>query len=197
VYNVARTALKQKTVTEMTQSSLLAAADPALARQVRRVLGRLPSLTGAPIRVERTGGLRDRRGPVHAGSFLRERRIALDCTRAEFPRILVHELFHFVWLRAGNQVRMAYEQVVAGEYRAGARGELGWSAEWRKRTLEPEDVDRRSRRWRQYCCESFCDSAAWLYSGVRRHREFTLAIRFSARRRAWFDATISPRVLSI
>ena len=93
----------------------------------------------------------------------------------EFPRIFVHELFHFVWLRAGNPRRWSFERVVRGEFRSGARGELGWSAEWRKAALRAGDVRRRSRRWREYCCESFCDTAAWLYSGVIRHPEFTLA----------------------
>ncbi len=62
----------------------------------------LPPLAGQPIRLARAHNLRDRHGPVHGGAFLRERRILFDCTRAEFPRIFVHELFHFVWLRAGN-----------------------------------------------------------------------------------------------
>jgi peroxiredoxin len=69
---------------------------------VSMLLRRLPPLAGRPILLQRTRGLHDRRGPVHAGAFLRDRRIAFDCTVAEFPRIFVHELFHFVWLRAGN-----------------------------------------------------------------------------------------------
>jgi hypothetical protein len=112
-----------------------------------------------------------------------ERRIAFDCTRVEFPRIFVHELFHFVWLRAGNPLRLAWEGRMRDEYRARARGELGWSAEWRRLALSKGDVAARSRRWREYCCESFCDTAAWLYAGVRRHGEFRLAARFRARRR--------------
>lgn len=201
MYNVARAPLKRKTVTAMKQSSPLVASNAALARRARSVLARLPPLTGAPIRLHRVRGLRDRRGPVHAGSFLRRRRMVLDCTPAEFPRILVHELFHFVWLRAGNRVRIAYEEVLAAEIRAAAGGELGWSAEWRKRALAPVDIRCRTRRWREYCCESFCDSAAWLYAGVHQHGEFTLSARFSTRRRAWFhatfDATIAARGLSI
>ena len=96
---------------------------------------RLPPLAGVPIRVELVRGLRDRRGPVHAGSFLRERRIALDCTRAEFPRIFVHEVAHFIWLRLGNPARLRYEDLLRAEIAARARGELGWSAEWRKHAL--------------------------------------------------------------
>jgi len=126
-----------------------------------------------------------------------ERRIAFDCTRVEFPRIFVHELFHFVWLRAGNPLRLAWEGRMRDEYRARARGELGWSAEWRRLALSKGDVAARSRRWREYCCESFCDTAAWLYAGVRRHGEFRLAARFRARRRQWFRSAVEARELSV
>jgi len=50
-----------------------------------KCLRRLPPLTGAPIRIETLPGLRDRRGAVHAGSFLRQRRIAFDCSRTGIP----------------------------------------------------------------------------------------------------------------
>jgi len=66
------------------------------------------------------------------------------------------------------------------------RGELGWSAEWRKSKLTPLDRRERTRKWREYCCESFCDTAAWLYAGVRTHAEFTLAAAGRAERREWF-----------
>lgn len=172
-------------------------ADPWRQIRVRALLRRLPRLTGAPLRIEKADGLRDRRGPVHAASFLRQRRIAFDCSRAEFPRILVHELFHFVWRRAGNPIRLAYEGLFESEHAAGARGELGWSAEWRKRALPAGEPARRGRRWREYCCESFCDTAAWLYSGVRSHPEFTLAGRFRTRRRAWFQKNFGNRDLPV
>lgn len=158
---------------------------------------RLPELRGDPVRLERAPGLRDRRGPVHAASFLRERRIAFDCAAAEFPRIFVHELFHFVWARAGNPLRWSYEDVLRAEVRKRARGELGWSAEWRKAALESRDVRRRTRRWREYCCESFCDTAAWIYSGVASHGEFTLYERHRVPRRRWFRNVLGRRCLSI
>jgi hypothetical protein len=163
---------------------------------VERVLRGVPALRGEAIRIHDVPGLRDRRGPVHAGSFLRERRIAFDCSPAEFPRIFVHELFHFVWLRLGNPPRHAWEAFLRRELREGARGEWGWSAEWRKQELRPSDVHARSRRWREYACESFCDTAARLYSGVRRHSEYSLEKRFGAARRAWFDE-LSASPLSI
>ena len=123
--------------------------------------------------------------------------MAFDCTRAEFPRVFVHELFHFAWLRAGNPLRLSWEALLRGERRAGARGELGWSAEWRKRALSAADVRTRSRRWREYCCESFCDTAAWLYSGIRRHGEFTLPKSSRLGRRAWFRDAIEPKRLPL
>lgn len=154
----------------------------------------MPPLRGAAIRIQRAPGLRDRRGPVHAGAFLRDRRIAFDCTRAEFPRIFAHESAHFIWLRLGNPARRSWEQTLLAESR---RGELGWSAEWRKCALRPSDRARRTRRWREYCCEAFCDTAAWLWCGVARHPEFTLAMRWRIARCRWFAINIANRTLSI
>ena len=154
-------------------------------------------MDGAPIRVLTQRGLRDRYGPVHAGTFVRERTVRLDCTAAEFPRIFVHEVFHFVWLRLGNPRRLEFESQVSAERLAGAAGELGWSAEWRKNSLSAADIRRRTRLWREYCCESFCDTAAWLYSGVGRHPEFTLPAHFRQQRRAWFRKRIESMRLSI
>ena len=171
-------------------------ADGRLRRDLRQLLVRLPPLAGAPIAVELSPGLRDHRGAVHGAAFLRERRIALDCTPDEFPRIFVHELFHFIWLRAGNATRRSFEALVHAERLAAAPGELGWSAEWRKLALTPADARKRTRRWREYCCESFCDTAAWLYADLPRHPEFTLAALFRLRRRSWF-ATFVKRGLSI
>ena len=111
--------------------------------------------------------------------------------------MFVHELFHFAWLRLGNPRRRSFEALLRGELDTRARGELGWSAEWRKRELELADIARRSRLWREYCCESFCDSAAWLYSGVSKHAEFTLGRRWRTRRRQWFDQLTGGRALSI
>jgi hypothetical protein len=150
------------------------------------LLARLPPLEGAPIALFPVAGLRDGGRDVHAGSFVRKRSIAFNCAKKEFARVCVHELFHFVWLRLGNQRRRAYEEVLRTEFTAGARGELGWSAEWRKNELTAGDVQFRNRLWREYCCESFCDTAAWIYSGIRRHPEFTLLRKFRERRRRWF-----------
>ena len=171
--------------------------EPALRELLRRALRTMPDLQGKPIRISTASGLRDHRGPVHAGAFLRERKIVFDCARQEFPRILVHEMFHFVWLRLGNPGRRSFEDVLRGECVQRARGELGWSSEWRKLKLGSRDWEARTRRWREYCCESFCDSAAWLYSGVTRHSEYTLAAARRERRRAWFDEKLGGGCLPI
>lgn len=161
--------------------------DEDRARAAARVLRRLPPLAGAPIRMHETPGLSDRHGPVHAGSFLRERRISFNCEEREFARIFTHELFHFVWLRLGNARRWSWEAALVREWNDAAKGELGWSAEWRKEKLNAADRTRRTRRWREYCCESFCDTAAWLYSRTR-HEEFTLPLKYRLMRRRWFES---------
>jgi hypothetical protein len=166
-------------------------------RCARGLLDRLPPLAGSAIRLHAVPRLKDSRGAVHAAAFLRERRIAFDCSPGEFPRIFVHELFHFAWARAGNPRRWRYERLLREERRAGAGGELGWSAEWRKRALAELEVRRRGRRWREYCCESFCDTAAWLYSGTAQHPEFTLASEWRRRREAWFRRELGGRPLPV
>ncbi len=126
---------------------------------------------------------------VHAASSIPQRRIwferALLSNPAELRRIVTHELFHFAWIRLGNGRRREWETLLAAEHTAGGRGELGWSAEWRKRGLQPADVSERTRQWREYACESFCDSAAWLLTGARPHDEVTLAPRHARHRAAW------------
>ena len=181
----------------MPPSPFFLSADPLLRARASTIAARLPDLHGRPIQLQRIPGLKDCRGPVHAASFLRDRRIAFDCTRAEFPRIFVHELFHFVWLHCGNPLRWSFEDLVRVECRSRATGELGWSAEWRKDDLQSRDIRGRCRPWREYVCESFCDTAAWLYSGVNRHPEFTLPQRNRLIRRRWFEQELEPRGLSI
>ncbi|MBZ5596097.1 MAG: hypothetical protein LAP39_27960 [Acidobacteriia bacterium] len=151
----------------------------------------IPPVAGRPVEIEFRATIRDSAGgEAHAATDLRKRRMvieeALMAHPEEFARIFVHELFHFAWLRLGNVKRRSYEDLVARELRRGVRGELGWSAEWRKKQLASRDRKERTRKWREYCCESFCDTAAWLYAGVPRHAEFTLARQARAGRRGWF-----------
>ena len=162
---------------------------------------RYPELRGRAVEVRFVPDMRDRRGPVHGGSSLRGRRIDFDAElkrgTAEFARILTHELFHFAWVRLSNSVRRSWEDLLAREVKEGTAGELGWSAEWRKAALDAPDRARRTRRWREYCCESFCDTAAWLFAGVPRHPEFTLEARGRSRRRRWFALSGVARRISI
>ncbi len=128
---------------------------------------------------------------VHAGSHIRTRKMAFDRALLDHPRelarIFIHELFHFAWIHLSNEERRAWEALLSSER---GRGELGWSAELRKTDLSPSDGPNRSRRWREYACESFCDTAAWLFAGAARHEEFTLAARWRERRKRWFSRVL-------
>ena len=145
----------------------------------------LPALSGRPIRVE----LHDSLGYHLAATNIRRRLILLDrevlALRGDFERILMHEIFHFVWVRLSNPVRRDWERLLESEIGRHAPGELGWSAESRKHKLKPRSAVLRTTAWRHYACESFCDSAAWMFAGLRSHEEFTLAPRFRPARRAW------------
>jgi hypothetical protein len=133
-----------------------------------------------------------------AASHTRRRVILLDSelleTRGEFERILVHEIFHFAWVRLSNSARQSWEEVLAAEIEDGAPGELGWSAEWRKLKLSNGAPRRRTAAWRRYACESFCDTAAWLYAGLARHEDFTLPAARRRVRREWFYRNLPPSV---
>jgi hypothetical protein len=155
---------------------------------------------GRAIEVRYSAGLRDTAGnPAHAATFIRTRLIVLDeglrREPSEHARILAHEIFHFAWVRLGNPARLEWESLLSREFTGGIRGEAGWSAEWRKLGLRPADVRRRTRVWREYCCESFCDTgAAWL-TGSR--VEITLPRRVLDRRFAWLAASLPPAGLPI
>lgn len=168
------------------------------------LIRKLPELDGKSIRIRFLPGLTaDCRRvysnqpfgePVHAGAFIRKRIIVFDSELRRRPkelaRILVHELFHFAWARLGNQARESWEDLIRREFILRARGELGWSAESRKRLLTGlAGAPLNGLKWRDYLCESFCDTAAWLYSGAGEHVEFTLARRYRDRRAKWFRAT--------
>ena len=171
-----------------------------------------PEVRGLPIEIAFMVAPRAHRGKllagrtargreVHAGSFLRQRRIVLDAALKKQPRelerILTHELFHFVWLRLGNAKRWSYEDLLRREMGNRVKGELGWSAECAKTALTRGDSVRRTRRWREYVCESFCDSGAWLLAGSGRHEEFTLPSASRRVRRGWFEKTRLTRQISV
>ncbi len=184
--------------------------DPAAQenRLFASLLARFAGIEGRAIRVRFQPVLTQSRGkllsmagrgqPVHAGSFIRKREMILEAElrgdRQELARIFVHELFHFVWARLGNPRRRSFEELLRVEIAAGARGELGWSAE---RMKSRSKGARAAAPWRVYIAESFCDTAAFLYAGCRRHEEFTLAARWRRKRVEWFRKSFAGQVLSI
>lgn len=154
----------------------------------------MPALVGAPVSIKILPGLTAHRGkllsgsidrgvPVHAATFIRRREIVLETelTRkaSDLRLITVHEIFHFAWARLGNSARRAWAALLEAESSAHARGELG----------ESSSVKKNPAYTRDYVCESFCDTAAWLYAGVLRSRHFTLSERWRTRRHAWFEDT--------
>jgi hypothetical protein len=126
---------------------------------------------------------------VHAASFIRRREIVLEAelvrARPKLRLITVHEIFHFVWARLGNRDRAEYDRLLEAETSRRARGELGESSDRQKGLLETGQLG--DAAWKFYVCESFCDTAAWLYAGVKQHAEFTLAERWRHLRRLWFE----------
>jgi hypothetical protein len=185
-------------------------ADQSALRALEPVIARLPDYFGAPVRVRFRPELRAWQGrllskspagrPVHAACHVRRREMVLDTELLKRPgelaRIFIHEVHHFVWVRLGNAKRLCFERALALEIEQHARGELGWSAQLLKNELSPADAARRTRRWRDYVCESFCDTAAWMYSPQSRHSEWTLAkgrreIRARVLRNLLSDAPVS------
>lgn len=137
---------------------------------------------------------------VHAGSFIRERRIVLDAALRdddrELRRILLHEIFHFVWPKIGNPRRLDFERLVASEIARGVKGELGWSSEWRKNAMTRARIRQRGTHWREYLCESFCDTGAWRWQGGR-HTEFTLEAAARRERARWWRGHFDDRPLPV
>ena len=132
------------------------------------------------------GGTRGK--AVYAASFIRERRIVLAtelvASRDLFRSILLHELFHFAWVRLGNQRRNRFAELLQAELKGRARGELGESAEVYKAAIFAESKFA-GRRWRDYCCESFCDSGASLLVGPPRGFGPVLSRCWRERRFRW------------
>ena len=84
------------------------------------------------------------------------------------------------------------------EIENGVLGELGWSAESMKLQLTKSDREGRTRRWKDYICESFCDSAGWLFGTARQYSEMTLGRAERDARRRWFrEHVVDRRALDI
>lgn len=154
-----------------------------------------PLFQGHPVTVLNRRRLSDTYGnPADASTWIRNRLILLDTElAADQPKrhsILLHEYFHFVWVRLGNPKRFAWENFINAQDASPYLGEAGWSAQWRKQKLHPEDAESRSRRWREYCCESFCDTGARLYSSDK--SENTLSALPLRKREQWFREVLGP-----
>lgn len=162
------------------------------------VLLDLPPLVGKPLRLEirptltACGGKLLTKQPnrghaVFAASFIKRREIVVEeelLTESKALRgILMHELFHFVWVRAGNEVRRNYAVLLSEELVRGARGELGESSEVSKSKLSGPG---HGTQWKHYVCESFCDTAAWYFSG-NRNGTAHLGRGWRKGRADWFD----------
>ena len=126
--------------------------------------------------------------PVYAASFVRKRKIVLTTDLLNDPPmlrlILIHEIFHFIWPRLSNAVRQEFSELLRAEVAVRARGELGESSGVKK-----QGRSRSAAAWKDYVCESFCDTAAWLFAGVGQHPSFRLAKAWRVRRALWFHNT--------
>ncbi len=139
---------------------------------------------------------------VHASSYIRKREIVLDSAlldhSPELIRIIVHEVFHFVWTRLDNGSRREWEAVISAEFARRTPGELGYSAALRKERLIAggwKDVPK--KLWRDYVCESFCDTAAWCFSARTRHDEVNLPAVARKGRERYFRSLLDRRVLPV
>ena len=177
----------------------------------RSAMRRMPQLRGRRIHVKYRPGLTSWRGKllsnsakgdrVYAGAFLQKRRIVLEEQMLRTPhvleRIFIHEVFHFAWSRLGNPLRQSFERLMLAEIESGARGDLGWSAESLKIKLTATDRQLRTRKWKYYLCEAFCDTAGWFFGSARRYSEMTLERPEREARRRWFREHVEKRCLSI
>ena len=129
--------------------------------------------------------------PVYAATFIRQRRIVLETTLLSTPAVLrfifAHELFHFAWVRLGNKKRAEYSCLLVHEMEQRARGELGESAAVKKAELRDQpEISPGGPLWRDYVCESFCDSAACIFGEGSVHEGVKLAKTWTVMRRDWF-----------
>ena len=175
------------------------------------VFSHMPELRGMPVRVEYRPKLTAWRGQllskshkgdvVYAGCFIRKRRIVLDAGMLRTPKVLerifVHEVFHFVWSKLNHATRHSWDTLIRSEMERGVRGEFAWSAESAKHRVTAQDIAGRTRRWKDYLCESFCDTAAYCFGNTRPHSEMTLAPVVRRSRRMWVAEYLTERPLPI
>ena len=112
-------------------------------------------------------------------------------------RIFVHEVFHFVWSKLNHATRRSWDSLIRAEMENGVRGEFAWSAELAKQRVTPDSMANHTRRWKDYLCESFCDTAAYCFGNTLPHSEMTLDSFTRRSRRAWVSAHLTERSLPI
>lgn len=108
--------------------------------------------------------------------------------------IFAHEIYHFAWWRLGSNRRAEYDSLLRAELAASARGELGESSSVAKREHVSRECPNGGNSWKQYVCESFCDTGAWLFSGVDELRNFQLAAKWRIKRASWFRSLPQMKV---
>jgi len=123
---------------------------------------------------------------VHAASFLPRREIVFDEAlldhAPDFVNIVAHEIYHFVWRRLSNLDRKDWALLLEQEQtplHPGLSSRLRFDAWVAKRT---------PRRWKDYVCEAFCDTAAGITSPN---------IIISPQRRRWFSHLMKKRKLPV
>ncbi len=107
----------------------------------------------------------------------------------EHRRILLHEYFHFVWVRLGNPRRWDWEARLRGEWSAGAQGEAGWSAEWRKKALSDADVTNALAEMARILLRKLLRHGG-VYIRARSIRKSRCRNPGAERGRAWFQAPL-------
>jgi hypothetical protein len=130
---------------------------------------------------------------MDAGAFLRERRVVLarHLRGRELRRVTVHELFHFVWWRLGNPARHSWEALLLaerarGESRLVRRMAQGCAVGGRPPPPHPPLARVRLRSLLRLRRRALGQPRA-MHPGAA----------LAARRRAWFQATLGGRPLSI
>lgn len=123
---------------------------------------------------------------VFAASFLARREIVFASELLDHAPALVeifaHEIYHFAWRRLGNVERAAWAQLLQGETKpkhAGLSSRLRYE----------EFIERRAdRRWKNYVCEAFCDTAGAMTQPKS---------KISSQRKQWFKRLLKRRKLAV
>ena len=142
-------------------------------------------LTGRPIEIRYQANLLDTAGnAAHAATFIRDRLIVLDEDLQKDSR---GARCAFCSMNCCTSSGCGRETGAAshGKTSCAKNGKRAFAANADGRPsgarmqLRAVDVRVRTRAWREYCCESFCDTGAWFCGGGE--KEVTLAPALPAR----------------